>query len=115
MNEFNLKKRNVRRRAYFDKNNLLAKNGSSLINDKLKLISKKIDNCLILDEDFNVDLSNFNNTKVINISDISLVDGRFDAVISNFSLQIPLFLNSNDIFNKIISKLNDNSLFASIP
>ena len=112
MNEFNLKKRNVRRRAYFDKNNLLAKNGSSLINDKLKLISKKIENCLILDEDFNMDLSNFNNTKVINISDISLVDGKYDAVISNFSLQIPLFLNSNDIFNKVISKLNDNSLFC---
>ena len=112
MNEFNLKKRNVRRRAYFDKNNLLAKNGSSLINDKLKLISKKIESCLILDEDFNMDLSNFNNTKVINISDISLVDGKYDAVISNFSLQIPLFLNSNDIFNKVISKLNDNSLFC---
>ena len=112
MNEFNLKKRDVRRRAYFDKNNLLAKNGSSLINDKLKLISKKIENCLILDEDFNMDLSNFNNTKVINISDISLVDGKYDAVISNFSLQIPLFLNSNDIFNKVISKLNDNSLFC---
>ena len=112
MNDFNLKKRNVRRRAYFDKNNLLAKNGSNLINDKLKLISKKIENCLILDEDLNMDLSNFNNTKVINISDISLVDGRFDAVISNFSLQIPLFLNSNDIFNKVISKLNDNSLFC---
>jgi len=112
MNEFNLKKRNVRRKAYFDKNNLLAKNGSSLINDKLKLISKKIENCLILDEDFNIDLSNFNNTKVINISDISLVDGKYDAVISNFSLQIPLFLNSNDIFNKVISKLNDNSLFC---
>ncbi len=112
MNEFNLKKRNVRRRTYFDKNNLLSKNGSDLINDKLKLISKKIENCLILDEDLNMDVSNFNNTKVINISDISLVDGRFDAVISNFSLQIPLFLNSNDIFNKIISKLNDNSLFC---
>ena len=112
MNEFNLKKRNVRRRAYFDKNNLLAKNGSSLINDKLKLISKKIESCLILDEDFNMDLSNFNNTKVINISDISLVDGKYDAIISNFSLQIPLFLNSNDIFNKVISKLNDNSLFC---
>ena len=112
MNEFNLKKRNVRRRTYFDKNNLLSKNGSNLINDKLKLISKKIENCLILDEDLNMDVSNFNNTKVINISDISLVDGRFDAVISNFSLQIPLFLNSNDIFNKIISKLNDNSLFC---
>ena len=112
MNEFNLKKRNVRRKAYFDKNNLLAKNGSNLINDKLKLISKKIENCLILDEDLNMDLLNFNNTKVINISDISLVDGKYDAVISNFSLQIPLFLNSNDIFNKILSKLNDNSLLC---
>ena len=112
MNEFNLKKRDVRRKAYFDKNNLLEINGSNLINDKLKLISKKIENCLILGEDFNMDLSNFNNTKVINISDISLVDGKYDAVISNFSLQIPLFLNSNDIFNKVISKLNDNSLFC---
>ena len=42
MNEFNLKKRNVRRKAYFDKNSLLAKNGSDLINDKLKFISIKI-------------------------------------------------------------------------
>ena len=112
MNEFNLKKRNVRRKAYFDKNNLLAKNGLNLINDKLKLMSKKIEKCLILDEDLNMDVTNFNNTKIININDISVVDGKFDAAISNFSLQIPLFLNSNDIFNKILSKLNDNSLFC---
>ena len=112
MNEFNLKKRNIRRNAYFDKNNLIAKNGSDLINDKLKFMSKKIENCLILDEDLCIEESNFTNTKIININDISLVEGKFDAVISNFSLQIPLFLNSNDIFNKIISKLNDNSLFC---
>ncbi|GIR16914.1 MAG: hypothetical protein CM15mP30_4530 [Pelagibacteraceae bacterium] len=112
MNEFNLKKRNIRRKAYFDKNNLIAKNGSDLINDKLKFMSKKIENCLILDEDLCIEESNFTNTKIININDISVVEGKFDAAISNFSLQIPLFLNSNDIFNKILSKLNDNSLFC---
>ncbi len=112
MNEFNLKKRNVRRKAYFDNNNLIAKNGSDLINNKLKFMSKKIKNCLILDEDLNMDLSNFNNTKIINSNEISAVEGKFDAVISNFSLQMPLFLNSNDIFNKILSKLNDNSLLC---
>ena len=112
MNEFNLKKRDIRRNAYFDKNNLIAKNGSVLINDKLKFMSKKIENCLILDEDLCIEESNFTNTKIININDIDVIDGNFDAVISNFSLQIPLFLNSNDIFNKIISKLNDNSLFC---
>ena len=41
MSEFNLKKKSVRRKAYFDKNNLIAKNGSNLINDKLKFMSKK--------------------------------------------------------------------------
>ena len=112
MNEFNLKKRDIRRNAYFDKNNLIAKNGLDLINDKLKFMSKKIENCLILDEDFCIEESNFTNTKIININDISVVEGKFDAVISNFSLQIPLFLNSNDIFNKILSKLNENSLFC---
>ena len=112
MNEFNLKKRDIRRNAYFDKNNLIAKNGSDLINDKLKFMSKKIENCLILDEDLCIEESNFTNTKIININDINVVEGKFDAAISNFSLQIPLFLNSNDIFNKIISKLNDNSLFC---
>ncbi len=66
MNEFNLKKRNIRRKAYFDKNNLIAKNGSDLINDKLKFMSKKIENCLILDEDFCLEESNFTNTKMIN-------------------------------------------------
>ena len=112
MNEFNLKKRDIRRNAYFDKNNLIAKNGSDLINDKLKFMSKKIENCLILDEDLCIEESNFTNTKIININDINVVEGKFDAAISNFSLQIPLFLNSNDIFNKIISKLDDNSLFC---
>ena len=112
MNEFNLKKRDIRRKAYFDKNNLIAKNGSDLINDKLKFMSKKIENCLILDEDLCIEESNFTNTKIININDIDVVEGKFDAAISNFSLQIPLFLNSSDIFNKILSKLNDNSLFC---
>ena len=112
MNEFNLKKRNARRKAFFDKNNLLAKNGSNLINDKLKFMSQKIEKFLILDEDLSMDVSNFTNTKIVNINDIGAVEGRFDAVISNFSLQIPLFLNSNDIFNRILSKLNDNSLLC---
>ena len=112
MNEFNLKKREVRRKAYFDKNNLLAKNGSDLINDKLKFMSKKIENCLILDEDNSMDVSKLTKSKIINIKDINEVEGKFDAVISNFSLQIPLFLNSCDIFNNILSKLNDNSFFC---
>ncbi len=112
MNEFNLKKRSARRKAYFDKNNLLAKNGSDLISHKLNFMSKKIENCLIPDEDLYIDVSNFNNAKIININEINEVEGKFDAVLSNFSLQIPLFLNSNDLFNKILSKLNDNSLFC---
>ena len=112
MNEFNLKKRDVRRKAYFDKNNLLEINGSNLINDKLKFMSKKIENCLVLDENHNMDVSNFNNTEIIDIKDIAIVESKFDAVLSNFSLQIPLFLNSSDVLNKILSKLNDNSLFC---
>ena len=106
MNEFNLKKRNIRRKAYFDKDNLIAKNGLSLINDKLKFMSKKIEDCLILDEDLCIEESNFSNTKIINVNDISVVEGKFDAAISNFSLQIPLFLNSSSIFDVILSKLN---------
>ena len=112
MNEFNLKKRNARRKAYFDKNNLLAKNGSDLISDKLKFMSKKIQNCLIPDENLYIDLSKFNNVKIVNVNEINVVEGKFDAVLSNFSLQMPLFLNSNDLFNKILSKLNDNSLLC---
>tara|TARA_Y100001935_G_scaffold1164_1_gene1067 strand:- start:515 stop:1222 length:708 start_codon:yes stop_codon:yes gene_type:complete len=112
MNEFNLKKRNVRRKAYFDKNNLLTKNGSDLIKNKLKYISKKIDKCLILDQDLNIDMSNFIDTKIMDINDLSLVEENFDAVISNFSLQIPLFSNSNEVLNSVLSKLNDNSVFC---
>ena len=112
MNEFNLKKRNVRRKAYFDKNNLLTKNGSDLIKNKLKYISKKIDKCLILDQDLNIEMSNLIDTQIMNINDLSLVEEKFDAVISNFSLQMPLFSNSNEVFNSILSKLKDNSLFC---
>ena len=112
MNEFNLKKRNVRRKAYFDKNNLLTKNGSDLIKNKLKYISKKIDKCLILDQDLNIDMSNFIDTKIMDINDLRLVEENFDAAISNFSLQIPLFSNSNEVLHSVLSKLNDNSVFC---
>ncbi len=112
MYKFNLKKRNLRRKIYFDKSNLLTKNGSELIANKLKFISKKLDKCLILDEDLDLNLMSLNDLKVINFNDINLVEGNFDAVISNFSLQIPFSLNSEDVFAKISSKLNDNSLFC---
>ncbi len=112
MNEFNLKKKKMRREAHFDKSNLLTKNGTDLIANKLKFVSRKLHNCLILDEDINHDLIKLNNSEIIDINDIRLVEGKFDAVISNFSLQIPLFLNSTDIFTKILSKLNDNSIFC---
>ena len=112
MNEFNLKKKNMRREAHFDKSNLLTKNGSNLITNKLKFISRKLDNYLILDKDINLDLNNLNNSEIADIDDISLVKGKFDAVISNFSLQIPLFTDSTDVFNKILTKLNENSLFC---
>ena len=99
MNKFNLKKRNVRRKAYFDKNNLLTKNGSDLINDKLKFMSKKIENCLILDEDLCMDLSNFANTKIININEISEVMPNNSSLVE--FLKIPAVLNSDGevIFN----------------
>ena len=91
MNEFNLKKKNMRREAHFDKSNLLTKNGSDLIANKFKFISKKLDNYLILDEDIILDFINHNNSEITDINNISLVEGKFDAVISNFSLQISLF------------------------
>tara|TARA_B100000989_G_scaffold241029_1_gene187915 strand:+ start:459 stop:1166 length:708 start_codon:yes stop_codon:yes gene_type:complete len=112
MNEFNLKKKNMIREAHFDKYNLLTKNGSDLIENKLKFISKKIDNYLILDRDINLESINLNNSEIADINDISSVKGKFDAVISNFSLQIPLFTDSTDVFNKILTKLNENSLFC---
>ena len=112
MNEFNLKKMNIRREYHFDKSNLLTKNGSDLIANKLKFISRKLDKCLILDQDLNYDFMKLSNFKVINFDDINLFEGNFDAVISNFSLQIPLFINSTDVFSKISSKLNDNGLFC---
>tara|TARA_A100001011_G_scaffold287400_1_gene298343 strand:+ start:585 stop:1292 length:708 start_codon:yes stop_codon:yes gene_type:complete len=112
MNEFNLKKKNIRRESHFDKSNFLTKNGSELIANKLKFISKKLDKCLILDEDLDHDLMNLGNSNVTNFDNINLVKGNFDAVISNFSLQIPLFINSTDVFSKILSKLNDNSLLC---
>ena len=102
----------MRREAHFDKSNLLTKNGSDLIANKLKFISRKLDKCLILDQDLNYDFMKLGNFKVINFDDINLFEGNFDAIISNFSLQIPLFINSTDVFSKISSKLNDNGLFC---
>ena len=39
MKEINLKKKNMRREAHFDKSNLLTKNGADLIANKFKFIS----------------------------------------------------------------------------
>ena len=112
MNEFNLKKRAIRREVYFDKYNFFTKNGSDLINNKLKLISRNLDSCLFIDEDTNLEMLDFNKKEVAKFYEISSVKGKFDVILSNFSLQIPLFLDSNDVFNKILSKLNDNGLFC---
>ena len=58
MSEFNLKKKNARRDAYFDKSNFLSKNGSKLINNNLNYMSKKFDKCLILDQNLVINMKN---------------------------------------------------------
>ena len=69
----------MRREAHFDKSNLLTKNGSDLIANKFKFISKKLDNYLILDEDIILDFTNHNNSKITDINKNNFIIGGFYA------------------------------------
>ena len=112
MSEFNLKKKNARRDAYFDKSNFLSKNGSRLINNNLNYMSKKFEKCLILDQNLIINMKKFNYSEVSDINTMSTVEEKFDSVLSNFDLQIPLSINSKNVLDKIILKLNKNGLFC---
>ena len=67
MNEYNLKKKQYRTKAYQKKDNILSQTGVELIKDKLQFINKKFEKSLFLDDimDFKseklnyIDLCNF--------------------------------------------------------
>ena len=70
MNEFNLKKKNMRREAHFDKSNLLTKNGSDLIANKFNIKSNNLQ--FLVDSKINIGGSfkepNLGGNLVLNLS-----------------------------------------------
>jgi len=112
MLEFNLKKKQARKKLYYKKNNFVSELGIELINKKTDLILQKPNSSILFDEKLKVKDSSSND---FIISDINFIDEnkkKVDALISNFDLQIPLVNHAQNIFKNIYEILNRDGFFC---
>lgn len=111
MEYFNLKKKEIRKKLFYKKNNILSNFGEELINSKLNLIKKKPINIIQLGERFKVNLLNQKINLYQSIDGLFKKQKGFDAILSNFDMQ--LYLASNDnIIEQIYKSLNNNGLLC---
>ena len=111
MEYFNLKKKEIRKKLFYKKNNILSNFGEELINSKLNLIKQKPINIIQLGERFKVNLLNPKINLYQSIDGLFKNQKAFDAILSNFDMQ--LYLASNDyIIEQIYKSLNNNGLLC---
>ena len=101
MNEFNLKKRDIRRNAYFDKNNLIAKNGSDLNNDNEFLYSTE-EPIVVLNKDKTLKLTLVKDNKEL---EYILFSNHSISILPQEKIKIHKAIK--DVSNYIIYKLNN--------
>lgn len=111
MDNFNLKKKESRKKLFFKKNNILSKFGEDLLCSKLNFIKPYPLNIIQFGESFNINQFNSKIRIFNNFDEFSKNQKTSDAFLSNFSLQIYLDYEKN-IIEHIYNSLNKNGLFC---
>ncbi len=111
MDNFNLKKKESRKKLFFKKNNILSKFGEDLLCSKLNFIKSYPLNIIQFGESFNINEFNSKIRIFNNFDEFSKNQKTSDAFLSNFSLQIYLAYEKN-IIEHIYNSLNKNGLFC---
>lgn len=111
MEYFNLKKKEIRKKLFYKKNNILSNFGEELIKSKLKLIKHKPMNIIQLGERLNINLLNQKINLYKSIDELFKNQKEFDAILSNFDMQLYLVSNDN-IIGQIYKSLHNNGLLC---
>ena len=112
MNEFNLKKKQYRTKAYQKKDNILSQTGVELIKDKLQFINKKFEKSLFLDDIMDFKSEKLNYIDLCNFEKINKNNCKYDGIFSNFSTQIDFAINLDLSLIAIYNKLLKDGLFC---
>ena len=112
MNEFNLKKKQNRTKAFQKKDNILSQTGFDLIKNKLQFINKKFEKSLFLDEINEFRSEKLNQIDLCNFEKINKNNIKYDGIFSNFSTQIDFAINLDLSLITIYNKLLKDGLFC---
>jgi len=112
MTKFNLKKQEIRKKIYFEKDNILSKIGNDLINSKLDFINKRFGNCLMLDDEIEIKNKKVNHYERHNLLNNMEHKNKYDGIFSNFGAQLPFEDDIDTSLISIYSKLKNNGLFC---
>ena len=112
MIEFNLKKKQARKKLYYKKNNFIAELGIDLINKKTDLILHKPNSSILLDDRFKVKDSSSSDFIFNDIYLILENKKKVDALVCNFDLQIPLVNQAQNFYKNIYEALNKDGYFC---
>ena len=112
MSQFNLKKRQNRKKLYSNKENFLFNSGIKIIDDKIKFIKKKFVSCLFLNQSFELKNKKLDNIDTYDLEYISNLDKKYSAIFSNFITQIAFADNLEKNLETIYKRLEDDGLFC---
>ena len=111
MTQFNLKKKESRKKLFFKKNNILSNLGEELLNSKINFIKYSPINIIQFGDSF--DINNFDKNIILFKNFNELIKNQIitDAFLSNFGLQIYL-ADEKNLIKHIFNSLNDNGLLC---
>ena len=112
MGKINLKLKECRKFHYFNEENFIFKNGERLIEEKIELLLNDIKLGLSLDKNFYFSSKKVNSLEISAIGNLDKLSNKYDALFSNFSIQIDLINNPNQICKSIYNILNENSFLC---
>ena len=112
MNEFNLKKKQNRTKAFQKKDNILSQTGFDLIKNKLQFINKNFEKSLFLDDILDFRSEKLNQIDLCNFEKININNNKYDGIFSNFSTQINFAINLDFSLLAIYNKLLKDGLFC---
>ncbi len=112
MNEFNLKKKQFRTKAYQKKDNILYQTGVDLIKNKLQFINKKFEKSLFLDEINDFRSEKINQIDICNFEEINKNNIKYDGIFFNFNTQTEFAIDLELSLVVIHNKLLKDGLFC---
>mgnify|MGYP001353128793 CR=1 FL=1 len=112
MNEFNLKKKQYRTKAYQKKDNILSRTGFELIKNKVDFINKDFQRSLFIDDINDFKIKKLNKIDFCDFEKINKNNNRYDSIFSNFNTQLNFANNLDECLKSVYKRLENDGLFC---